>query len=71
MWAYAFPPLPLLPQLLQKIWEENTEVILVAPWWLTKVRSLELLELSVEPLRETVTRVKVRTIEVYYVISQI
>ena len=47
MWAYTFPLLPLLPKVLQKI----TEVILVAPWWPSKVWSLELLELSIEPPR--------------------
>ena len=46
MWAYTFPLLPLLPKVLQKIKEENTEVSLVAPWWPNRVWSLELLELS-------------------------
>ena len=49
MWAYAFPPLPLIPQVLRKIRDEQAEIILVAPWWPKKDWALDLLELSVEP----------------------
>ena len=49
MWAYAFPPLPLIPQVLRKIRDEQVEIILVAPWWPKKDWALDLLELSVEP----------------------
>ena len=51
MWAYAFPPIPLLPKVLRKIREELSEIILVAPWWPKREWSLDLLELSVEPPR--------------------
>ena len=50
IWAYAFPLLPLIPKVLQKICE-NTEVVLVALWWSSKAWSTELLELSVEPTK--------------------
>ena len=30
MWAYTFPPLPLIPKVLRNIWEKQ-EIILVAP----------------------------------------
>ena len=32
MWAYAFPPIPLLPKVLRKIREDHPETLLVAPW---------------------------------------
>ena len=52
MWGYAFPLLPLIPQVLRKIREEKAEIILVAPWWPKRDWSLDLLELSREaPLR--------------------
>ena len=55
MWAYAFPPIPLLPMVLRKIREELSEVLLVAPWWPKREWSLDLLELSVEPPRSLPT----------------
>ena len=49
MWAYAFPPFPLIPRVLNKVREDNVELILVAPFWPTKVWTTDLLDLSVAP----------------------
>ena len=51
LWAYAYPPTPLLPRVLAKVRSETVELILVAPWWPKQVWSLDLLELSLEPPR--------------------
>ena len=49
MWAYAYPPTLLLPQVLQRVSTESVGLILIAPWWLKRVWSLDLLELSLVP----------------------
>lgn len=46
---YAFPPLPLIPQVIRKIVEEEAEVILVAPFWPRRPWFADLRELSVQP----------------------
>lgn len=33
MWAYAFPPTPLIPKVLQQVRTSNVELIMIAPWW--------------------------------------
>ena len=47
MWAYVFPPLPLIPKVLSKRREEM-ELVLVAPWWPVKWWIPELIELMLE-----------------------
>lgn len=49
LWAYAFPPIQLLPKVLRKIREEQVEIILVSPFWPAKTWTTELLELCLEP----------------------
>ena len=51
LWAYAYPPTPLIPRVLRKVREEGAELILVAPWWPKRPWSVELLELALEPPR--------------------
>ena len=46
MWAYAFPPIQLIPRVLRKVREEQVELVLVAPFWPAKSWTPELLELS-------------------------
>ena len=48
LWAYAFPPIPLLSQVLEKISREHCEVILVAPAWPTQSWFPLLLRLTVD-----------------------
>ena len=45
MWAYAFPPPPLLAKVLAKAWEEELEMILIAPLWPAQPWFPRLLEL--------------------------
>jgi len=33
MWAYAYPPTPLLSKVIQKILSENCLIVLIAPFW--------------------------------------
>uniref|UniRef100_A0A2D4J0A8 ribonuclease H n=1 Tax=Micrurus lemniscatus lemniscatus TaxID=129467 RepID=A0A2D4J0A8_MICLE len=46
---YAFPPLPIIPQVIRRILEEEAEVILVAPFWPRRPWFADLMELSVQP----------------------
>ena len=49
LWAYAYPPTPLIPRVLSKVREDGAELILVAPWWPKRAWAVELLDLSLEP----------------------
>ena len=44
--AYGFPPMPILPKVLQKIRQSSVDIILVAPAWPTQSWFLDLLNLS-------------------------
>jgi hypothetical protein len=33
MWGYAYPPISLIPRILQKIRQSEVKILLVAPWW--------------------------------------
>ena len=46
--AYAFPPIPLIPLVLNKILRENAVVILIAPLWPNKSWFPLLLDLTVD-----------------------
>ena len=48
MWVYAFPPVPLLHQILQKMAQEPCDMILVAPAWPTQSWFPLLLQLSID-----------------------
>ena len=48
MWVYAYPPIPLMHQVLQKVAAEPCDVILVAPAWPTQSWFPLLLQLSVD-----------------------
>lgn len=47
--TYAFPPIPLLPQVLRKIHHNSARVVLVAPNWHRQFWFSELLRISVPP----------------------
>jgi hypothetical protein len=51
MWAYAFPPFPLLTEVLQKMIREPCDVVLVAPAWPSQIWFHQLLELLVDQPR--------------------
>ena len=44
--AYGFPPMPILPKVLQKIRQSSVDIILVAPAWPTQSWFPDLLNLS-------------------------
>uniref|UniRef100_A0A2D4KIK5 Reverse transcriptase RNase H-like domain-containing protein n=1 Tax=Micrurus paraensis TaxID=1970185 RepID=A0A2D4KIK5_9SAUR len=44
---YAFPPLPLIPQVIRKLIEEQAEVVLLTPFWPRRQWFADLRELSV------------------------
>ncbi|KAL0147994.1 hypothetical protein M9458_056721, partial [Cirrhinus mrigala] len=46
---YAFPPVSLLAQTLCKIWEDEEQVLLVAPYWPTRTWFAELMLLATAP----------------------
>jgi hypothetical protein len=48
MWVYAFPPFPLLNEVLQKMSREPCDMILIAPAWPSQSWFHRLLELSVD-----------------------
>ena len=48
LWAYAFPPFPLLPDVIAKARREPGELILVAPMWPTRTWFPDLLDLLVD-----------------------
>ena len=52
MWAYAYPPIPLLHQILQKMSQEPCDLILVAPAWPTQSWFPLLLQMSIDHPRE-------------------
>ena len=52
MWVYAFPPVPLIHRLLQKMCQEPCEMILIAPAWPNQSWFPLLLQLSVDHPRE-------------------
>lgn len=43
---YAFPPLPLIPRVIRKLLEEQTELILLAPHWPRCLWFADLMSLS-------------------------
>ena len=45
MFAYAFPPIPLIPKVLRKVEEEGCQVILIAPAWPKRTWYIHLLQL--------------------------
>ena len=47
MWAYAFPPFPLIPPCIRTIQEEGCLVCLIAPLWVVQTRFPLLLKLLV------------------------
>ncbi|XP_070591658.1 uncharacterized protein [Erythrolamprus reginae] len=46
---YAFPPVNLIPRVVEKILHEEAEVILLAPYWPRRPWFADLVELSVSP----------------------
>ena len=48
LWAYAYPPTPLIPQVLEKVRSEECEMILTAPAWPTQPCFSALLRLLVD-----------------------
>ena len=56
MWAYAFPPIPLLAKVLAKIRYHQCQVILVAPWWPKQSWFPDLLQLSIDHPRRLPNR---------------
>ena len=48
LWAYAYPPTPLIPQVLEKVRAEECEVILITLAWLTQAWFPALLRLLVD-----------------------
>lgn len=46
--AYCFPPFCLIPYILQKIDEEEAEVVLIAPFWPTQLWFPKLIDLLIE-----------------------
>ena len=49
LWAYAYPPTPLIPKVLLKVRQEPVELILIAPWWPKRAWTVDALALSLEP----------------------
>ena len=45
--AYGFPPMPILPKVIQKIRMSSCTIILIAPAWPTQSWFLDLLSLSI------------------------
>ena len=61
LWAYAYPPTPLIPQVLEKVRSEECELILIAPAWPTQAWFPALLRLLVDhprclPARRTLLK---------------
>ncbi len=52
LWMYAFPPIPLLPEVLQRVMSTQCDVVLIAPQWPTQSWYTTLLELSVDHPRQ-------------------
>ena len=48
LWAYAYPPTPLIPRVLEKVRSEECEIILIAPAWPTQAWFPALLRLLVD-----------------------
>jgi hypothetical protein len=48
MWAYAFPPIPLLAKVVAKIRLHQCRLLLVAPWWPRQSWFPDLLQLSID-----------------------
>ena len=66
LWAYAYPPTPLIPQVLEKVRTEECELILVAPAWPTQAWFPALLRLLIDhprllPARPTLLKQGPRT----------
>ena len=61
LWAYAYPPTPLIPQVLEKVRTEECELVLIAPAWPTQAWFPALLRLLVDhprclPARRTLLK---------------
>ena len=52
MYAYAFPPICLIPRVLQQIQQSHCKVILITPFWPRRPWFPQLLELSVDHPRK-------------------
>ena len=52
LWAYLYPPVPLLPEVLHQISQTTCEVVLIAPAWPTQTWYSLLLDLSVDHPRQ-------------------
>lgn len=46
---YVFPPIPLIPQVIQKLIVEQAEILLIAPLWPRRPWYVDLVGLSVSP----------------------
>jgi hypothetical protein len=52
LYAYAFPPIPLIPRVLQKFLQDKPELILIAPFWPRRSWFPILLQMSIaDPIR--------------------
>ena len=61
LWLYAFPPIPLLQEVLTRIAQCQCEVVLVAPAWPAQTWFTQLLDLSVDhPRRLPIMRTLLR-----------
>jgi hypothetical protein len=49
LFAYAFPPLPLIPKVIRKVIEDRPQMILIAPKWPAQMWFPQLLALSHSP----------------------
>ena len=45
--GYAFPPIPLIPRILQKVRQDRASILLIAPWWPKRTWFLEMITLVV------------------------
>ena len=45
--GYAFPPISLIPRILQKVRQDRATVLLIAPWWPKRTWFLEMITLVV------------------------
>jgi hypothetical protein len=52
MYAYAFPPIPILPKVVQKVLRDRPELILITPCWPARPWFAQLLQLIVDDPRK-------------------
>jgi hypothetical protein len=48
MFAYAFPPIPIIHKVIQKVRKDQSEMILITPYWPTRTWFNPLLELLID-----------------------